>query len=73
MMIWVHGTYHPIIIVPKNSTPGELPRQRMYFNFGNINELQPKIQRVDKKTNTQGNFHSFHYQRLMICTPIYKV
>ena len=45
----------PIIVVPKKSAPGEPPRQRMCINFRKINELQPKTQRVDKNTNTQGN------------------
>ena len=45
----------PIVVVPKKSAPGEAPRQRMCVDFGKINELQPKIQRVDKQTNTQGN------------------
>ena len=42
-------------IVPKKSAPGELPRCRMCVDFRKLNELQPKTQRVDKKTNTQGN------------------
>ena len=45
----------PIVVVPKKSAPGEPPRQRMCVNFRKINELQPKTQRVDKQTNTQGN------------------
>ena len=45
----------PIVVVPKKSAPGETPRQRMCVDFRNINELQPKTQRVDKQTNTQGN------------------
>ena len=42
-------------MVPKKSAPGEPPRWRMCIDFRRINELQPKTQRVDKQTNTQGN------------------
>ena len=45
----------PIVVVPKKSAPGEPPRHRMCMDFRKINELQPKIQRVDKQSNTQGN------------------
>ena len=45
----------PIVVVPKKSSPGEAPRQRMCVDFQKINELQPKTQRVDKQTDTQGN------------------
>ena len=45
----------PIVVVPKKSAPGESPRQRMCVDFRRINELQPKMQRVDKQTDTQGN------------------
>ena len=45
----------PIVVVPKKSAPGEPPRQRVCEDFRKINELKPKTQRVDKKTNTQGN------------------
>ena len=45
----------PIMVVPKKSVPGEPPRCRMCMDFCKINELQPKMQRVDKQTNTQGN------------------
>ena len=45
----------PIVMVPKKSTPGEPRRHRMCVDFGRINELQPKTQRVDKQTDTQGN------------------
>ena len=44
----------PIIMVPKKSAPGEPPRHRMCVDLRKINELQPKTQRVDKQTNTQG-------------------
>ena len=46
----------PIVMVPKKSAPGEPPRWRMRINFRKRNEHQPKTQRVDKQTNTQGNF-----------------
>ena len=45
----------PIVVVPKKFTPGEPPRHRMYVDFRKFNELQPKMQRVDKQTDTQGN------------------
>ena len=45
----------PIVVVPKKSAPGEPPRWRMCVDFRKINELQPKMQRVDKQTDTQGN------------------
>ena len=45
----------PIVVVPKKSAPGEPPRWRMCVDFRKINELQPKTQRVDKQTDTQGN------------------
>ena len=45
----------PIVVVPKKSAPGEAPRQRMCMDFRKINELQPKTQRVDKQTDTQGD------------------
>ena len=43
------------MVVPKKSAPGEAPRWRMCVDFWKINELQPKTQRVDKQTDTQGN------------------
>ena len=45
----------PIVVVPKKSAPGEPPRCRMCMDFRRINVLQPKMQRVDKQTDTQGN------------------
>ena len=45
----------PIVVVPKKSAPGEAPRWRMCVDFWKINELQPKTQRVDKHTDTQGD------------------
>ena len=45
----------PIVMVPKKSAPGEAPRRRMCVDFRKINELQPRTQRVDKQTDTQGN------------------
>ena len=66
-----------IIIVPKKSAPGEPPRHRMCMDFCRINELQPKTQRVDKQTNTQGNLslivemyaslHGAKYSPHLIC------
>ena len=46
---------NPIVVVPKKSAPGEIPRHRMCVDFRKINELQPKTQWVDKQTDTQGN------------------
>ena len=37
------------------SGPGEPPRCRMCMDFRKINEIQPKMQRVDKQSNTQDN------------------
>ena len=45
----------PVVVVPKKSAPGEPPKHRMCVDFRKINELQPKTQRVDKQTKTQGN------------------
>ena len=45
----------PIVVVPKKSAPGESPRCRMCVDFRKINEFQPKMQRVDKQSDTQGN------------------
>ena len=45
----------PIVVVPKKSAPGEPPRCRSVWISEKINELQPKMQRVDKQTETQGN------------------
>ena len=45
----------PIVMVPRKSAPGEPPRWRMCVDFRKINELQPKMQRVDKQTDSQGN------------------
>ena len=45
----------PIAVVPKKSAPGEASRWRMCVDFQKINQLQPKTQRVDKHTDTQGN------------------
>ena len=42
-------------MVLKKSAPGEPPRWRMCADFRKINQLQPKTQKVDKQTNTQGN------------------
>ena len=45
----------PIVLVPKKSAPGEAPRWRICVDFRKINELQPKMQRVDKQTDMQAN------------------
>ena len=45
----------PIVVVSKKSAPGEPPRRRMCVDFRRIGELQTKMQRVDKQTDTQGN------------------
>ena len=45
----------PIVVVPKKSAPGDAQRWRMFVDFQKINELQPKTQRVDQQTDTQGN------------------
>ena len=37
----------PIVIVPKKSAPGELPRRRMCVNYRRINKLQPKVTNAD--------------------------
>ena len=45
-----------IVVVPKKSAPGEAPRRRMcVWISGKSMKLQPKTQRVDKQTDTQGN------------------
>ena len=41
----------PIVVVPKKSTPGEPPRQRMCVDFRKINDLQPQVRRVDSATS----------------------
>ena len=41
----------PIVVVPKKSAPGEPPIHMMCVDFRKINELQPKMQRVDKQTD----------------------
>ena len=45
----------PIVVVPKKSASGKASRWRMCVDFRKINELQPKTQRIDKQTDTQGN------------------
>ena len=41
----------PIVVVPKKSAPGEPPRWRMCVDFRKINDLQPKVRRVDSATS----------------------
>ena len=45
----------PIVVVPKKSAPGEPPRCKMCVDFRKINKPQPKMQRLDKQTDAQGN------------------
>ena len=70
----------PIVVVPKKSAPGEPPRYRMCVDFRKINELQPKMQRVDKQTNAQGNLSLIPlpkidemYDKFMWCKNIYHI
>ena len=37
----------PVVIVPKKSAPGELPRRRMCMDYRRINKLQPKVTNAD--------------------------
>ena len=37
----------PVVIVPKKSTPGEPPRQRMCIDYRRINKLQPEVTKAD--------------------------
>ena len=37
----------PVVIVPKKSTPGELPRRRMCVDYRRINKLQPEVTKAD--------------------------
>ena len=37
----------PVVIVPKKSTPGELPRRRMCVDYRRINKLQPEVTNAD--------------------------
>ena len=37
----------PVVIVPKKSAPGELPRRRMCVDYQKINKLQPKVTKAD--------------------------
>ena len=60
----------PIVVVPKKSAPGEPPRCRMCVDFRKINELQPKMQRVDKQTDTQGNLSLILCPKSMKCMQI---
>ena len=40
----------PIVVVPKTSAPGELPRHRMCIDFRKLNELQPEVHHADSET-----------------------
>ena len=37
----------PVVIVPKKSAPGELPRRRMCMDYRRINKLQPEVTKAD--------------------------
>ena len=37
----------PVVIVPKKSAPGELPRRRMCVDYRRINKLQPEVTKAD--------------------------
>ena len=41
----------PIVVVPKNSTPGEPPHRRMCIDFRKLNDLQPEVCCADSQTN----------------------
>ena len=36
-----------MVIVPKKSTPGEIPRRRMCINYKKLNKLQPEVMKID--------------------------
>ena len=63
----------PIVVVPKKSAPGEAPRRRSAWISRKINELQPKTQRVDKQTDTQGNLSLIPLPKIDECMQIYVV
>ena len=37
----------PVVIVPKKSTQGEQPRQRMCIDYKRLNKLQPEVTKAD--------------------------
>ena len=39
----------PIVIVPKKTSPGELPRRRMCVDYRMLNSLLPKVEKVHTK------------------------
>ena len=39
----------PIVVVPKKSEPGELPRRRLCVDYRAINKLLPTVQKVGSK------------------------
>ena len=47
----------PVIMVPKNWTPGEPLRRRMCINFCAINALQPKVVKADSKAKGNLTLH----------------
>ena len=40
----------PIVVVPKNSTPGEPPHRRICIDFRKLNDLQPEVHHADSQT-----------------------
>ena len=47
----------PVVVVPKKSVPGELPRRRMCIDFCAVNALQPKVVKVDSKAKGNLTLH----------------
>ena len=47
----------PVIMVPKKSAPGELPRRRMCIDFHAVNALQPKVVKADSKAKGTLTLH----------------
>ena len=39
----------PIVIVPKKSAPGELPKRRMYVDYRALNSLLPAVTKANSK------------------------
>ena len=47
----------PVVMVPKKSAPGELPRRRMCIDFHAVNTLEPKAIKVDGKAKGNLTLH----------------
>ena len=47
----------PVIVVPKKSAPGELPRRRMCINFHTVNTPQSKVVKPDSKAKGTLTLH----------------